>query len=43
VRLEAPAASIGWDGTSPLDFRVETLLRANGSLADQTLTFTLTP
>jgi hypothetical protein len=43
VRLEVPPAAIGWNGTSALDFRVETLQRSNGSLVDQTLTFTLTP
>jgi hypothetical protein len=43
VHLEAPAAAIGWNGVSPLDFKVETLRRSNGNLADSTLTFTLTP
>ncbi len=43
VRLTAPASAIGWDGVSPLDFRVETLRRVGGALADSTLDFTLTP
>ncbi|MFI5319813.1 MAG: hypothetical protein ACHQ6V_09555 [Myxococcota bacterium] len=43
VRLVAPASAIGWNGSSPLDFRVETIRRAGDQLADQTLTFTLTP
>ena len=43
VHLEAPASLIGWDGASPLDFRVETVQRSNGAIVDQTLVFTLTP
>jgi hypothetical protein len=36
-------SAVGWNGSSPLDFRVETIRRSSGQLADQTLTFTLTP
>jgi hypothetical protein len=43
VHFEVPASAIGWNGVSPLDFRMVTTQRSNGATVDQTLTFTLTP
>jgi len=43
IRFTIPAASIGWNGTSPLPFQLETIFRSNGAVADRAGPFLITP